>query len=467
MHGSVKSLVHCLILATLVALAGSPASNRRVLDAASAGAQHLDAGEYGAAIERLSAALEQAPTDAQIARQLADAYIGRHDAEHALDILRDVERRARDRQKAHIRAQMGEAWYQAGELDDAAFYWEQSLQIDAQNPIAHFGLAHVAEREDRPGTAAYHYRRLLLVDPTNPEATYRLGLVLLDIDPEAAFSSLQQVSGTDAQPWAAHAARLAGVLGEGAGDAYEAARLGVILLELDELEAALRQFELAIARQPRYADAHAYRAHVLAQLGRPAADAFALALALDPELVMGHYLLGRYHQDQGLPYLARLEYERALARDANNPALGIDIALTYAEEGNYTAAEQWLDAAIERAPLNPELALAQARFYVTRAYRLEERGLPAVELALTLDPKSAEGSELRGRALYLLGRPDEAISSLEMALALEPDRASAHLHLGLAWQAVGNESAANWAFNRVIDLDPAGELGAQARTYLE
>jgi tetratricopeptide (TPR) repeat protein len=459
--------VRWLILVALVALAGAPSSDRHSIDYVVAGLRHLNAGEYGAAIERLSAARRQSPADNSIARQLANAYIGRRDAQQALDILRDLELRSHGLQRASIQAQMGQAWYHAGDFDDAAFYWELCLQADPQNRPARRGLAHIAEWEGRQGDAAYHYRYLTLTGPGDADAAYRLGLTLLDIDAKAAQASLREAQETGIEPWAGRAGQLAGILATGTRDANEAAQLGLALMELDELDAARRQFELAIARQPDYADAHAYRAHLLARQGRPASDAFALALALNPDLVMGHYLLGRYHQAKGLPSLARLEYERALALDPDNPALGIDIALTYAEEGRYEAAEQWLDAAILRAPLNPELALAQARFYIARAYRVEERGLPATEAALALDTNSAEGHELRGRARYLLGRPGEAIPDLQRALELEPDRASAHLHLGLAWQAIGEEDTAAWDFNRAVDLDPQGEDGARARTCLD
>jgi Flp pilus assembly protein TadD len=117
--------------------------------------------------------------------------------------------------------------------------------------------------------------------------------------------------------------------------------------------------------------------------------------------------------------------------------------------------------------LNPTFALAQARFYITRAYLVEKRGLPAVEMALALDANSAEGHELRGEAAYLLGRYDDAINDLERALALEPARASGHLRLGMALLARGEVEAAEWEFNRAIDLDPGGESGARARSYVK
>jgi len=467
MRPSAKTVVIILLLVALVILAGSPAGDRRALEDVVAGMSHLDAGEYGAAIARYQSALERTPTDEQIALQLVDAHIDRHETSHALEILNRLEPHRRGERRAQILVRKGEAWLRAGEPDDAAFYWEAALRADPGNPLAHLGLARIAENQGQQGEATYHYRCILLTNPADAEAAYRLGLLLLDMDTVKARESLQQALVTGIAPWAESAGRLLTISHSDSPDPFDAARLGLMLIELEEPNAALRQFELATALAPDYADAHAYRGHLLAQLGRPASDAFAQALTLSPDLVLGHYLLGRYHDSQGLPALARLEYERALRLDADNPALGIDIALTYAEEGDYVTAEQWLDAAIERAPLDPAFALAQAKFYITRGYLVEERGLPAVEIALALNGESAEGHELRGQASYLLGHLDSAITDLERAIALEPNRASAHLQLGMVLLAKGDANGAEWELNRAIDLDPAGSHGVRARSYLK
>jgi tetratricopeptide (TPR) repeat protein len=167
---------------------------------------------------------------------------------------------------------------------------------------------------------------MLRAEPKDAEAAYRLGLMLLDIDAGGARVALMTVLEAGVGPWASRAGRLMSSIEAGYDNAFNAAQLGLTMIELDELETALRLFDLAITLDPGYADAHAYRGHLLAQLGRPASEAFAAALRLNPDLVLGHYLLGRYHQSQGLPDLARLEYARALRLDADNPALGIGVS---------------------------------------------------------------------------------------------------------------------------------------------
>ena len=462
-----KSTMLCVLLAGLVLLAGVSPVDHRALEDITAGNRHLNAGEYGAAIAHYLGAMDLLPENDRVAFQLAQAYLGRHNSEPALVLLTRIQEGTRGRQEVSVHAAIGQAWYLKGEHNQAARWWESALTIDPHNRTARLGLAEILNNAGQQGEAACHLRRILAADPGDAKAAYTLGVILLDINPVAAIDSFRQAAEAGEESWSSQACRLMELRMSHSADAFGAAQMGLQLLEFDELLEALRQFELATALAPSYADAHAYRGMLLARLGRPASEAFTMALRLEPDLVLAHYFFGRYHQSFGLAEPARREYEAALRLDRDNPALGIDIALTYAEEGNYVAAEEWLDAAIERAPLNPDLALAQARFYIDRAYRVEERGLPAVDGALFLSPESAEGHDLRGWALYLLGRFDEAVRELRLAVQLDPRMACARAHLGAALLAIEQEDEGGWQLNRAIDLDPTGDCGAWAGSLLE
>lgn len=466
MCGVLRSALLCLtVIVTILAASTCPVDLRLVADVA-AGDAHLEDREFGAAITHYLSASRRPSQDARVLLRLAQAYLGQQRWTEALDVLGRIPDRDPDL-TVEKRALIGRAWHVGQEQDDAIFWWRMALRLDPYNRMARLGAAQILDSENRQGEAASRLRMLLLHNPDDGEAAHRLGLILLDIRPKAAIEALREAAGAGQEPWAEQANRLLDLLSDNPQHAEGAAALGLALLEADELLAALRQFELAISREPDFAVAHAYRGHIQARLGRPASEAFRLALALEPNLVMGHYFLGRYHQSQDLPELARAEFEKALALDPDNPALGIDIALTYADEGNYVAAEGWLDAAIERAPLDAALTLAQARFYIERRYRLEERGLPALDAALMLAPDSAEGHDLRGWALYLLGRRAEAMPEFTLAIQLDPALAAPHAHLGMSLLAAGQIEAAHWELNRAIDLDAGGPSGSLAAELLD
>ena len=459
-------IVQFALVAGLALLLSAPAADQRALAAARAGDERLTAGEYGAAAGEYRAAWQRRPLSGELPLRLGQAYLSRREAGAALQPLVAAYSRLRGRRQAEAAAQIGDASAQMGAGNQAQRWWETALAQDAGNRRALLGLAgQAAERQEWERAAAL-LRLLLASAPADAEAGYRLGVALLALDAGAARAALDRVASLGFSPWSTQARRLGDALRSASNDAYGATQLGRVLLELGELTPALYQLDRAVALAPDYAQAHAYRGQVLAMLGRPALDAFQRALALDPHLVLAHYFLGRYYMEQRLPDLARGEFEAALALDRENPALGVDIALSYAAEANYVAAEAWIEAAIARAGDDVGLHAARARFYVERNYRVAERGLPAIDRLLALAPQSAEAHDLHGWALYWLGESAAARAELERALTLDPQRAATHVHLGVLLAGAGQGDAARRHLERAIDLDPTGYYGSWARSLL-
>jgi tetratricopeptide (TPR) repeat protein len=449
----------------LIWLLGAGPLARPAVESRREGERLLAAGAFGAALEQFQTAALFVSGGGEVALGQAQAYLGRREAGPALDAALVAFGRLRDGRRAEAAAHAGQASALMGLSRQARAWWLRALALDDGTREAYLGLAALAEEEDQPAEAAVWLGEWLRREPADAEPAYRLGLALAADASGEARAAWGIAAGSRVAPWAGRADRLlaASTAGE---DAYGAARLGVALLGEGEARPALRQFEKAVSLQPAYAEAQAYRGHALARLGRPALEAFEPALALDEDLVLAHYLLGRYYLQSGAGATARAEFERALALDADNPALGVDIALTYALDGEYALAETWLDAAVARAPAAEAIQLARARFYIERAYRLLDRGLPAADVLAARWPLNGEAQILRGRALYGLGRPAEALIALERGLALRPQDASGFLTLGLTLEALGRAAAARAAWDRAVDLEPTGPVGRQARALL-
>lgn len=156
------------------------------------------------------------------------------------------------------------------------------------------------------------------------------------------------------------------------------------------LDQAIANYDAAIQMDSEFAPAHAWLGLALFQMRRFAAavEAMERALALEPELPDAgslHLFIGRAWQELGDPSAALRWYERAVRIDPLNPqALGV-LAMAYFRERRY------------------EEALARYR-------TLEE-----------IRPDSARTHSNVGAILYHLGRPEEALLSIERALALDPD----------------------------------------------
>jgi len=68
----------------------------------------------------------------------------------------------------------------------------------------------------------------------------------------------------------------------------------------------------------------------------------------------------------------------------------------------------------------------------------DEQALPYFERATVLDPRMALAWYHRGVALRLMEKRDEAVSALQMAVTLAPDRGDYRFRLGTAWSDSGN-----------------------------
>ncbi|MDF5758752.1 tetratricopeptide repeat protein [Spongiactinospora sp. TRM90649] len=169
-----------------------------------------------------------------------------------------------------------------------------------------------------------------------------------------------------------------------------------VRLACDEREAALADLDHVLELDPGYLDAHINRAGVLAVEGREAearADVEA-GLAIDPRNAHLHCVLGQLECGAGRHAEALSAFGEALAAD---PELGA----------------AWANRAIARFESgDPEGAVAD----LTRALALE---------------RSAELHYNRALALRALGREDEALDDLHLALDLDPDDPEIHAALAV------------------------------------
>jgi tetratricopeptide (TPR) repeat protein len=226
---------------------------------------------------------------------------------------------------------------------------------------------------------------------------------------------------------------------------------------------ALRSLLAAIYRSPGYADAYAYLGQAFDQLGWSswAQNALRYALQLDPQSPVVQTLTGLYWDRRGAPAMARHFYQVAYQQDPDNVALGLEIAATYAAEGQYTAAEVWLLLAVDVAPDDPQVWKTLAHFYLDLGVDVKESGMAATTRLLELTPNDAQAYDLLGWAYLLTGEDELARDSLTQALTLDPRLASAHYHLGRLNARQGRHAQASRDYYRAANYDAAGQMTAQ------
>ncbi|MBM3547112.1 MAG: hypothetical protein FJX54_09165 [Alphaproteobacteria bacterium] len=208
--------------------------------------------------------------------------------------------------------------------------------------------------------------------------------------------------------------------------------MGVLELDRGRTEAALGLLDQAVAAAPGRGDLHLSRAGALARLSRgiEAAEAFAAASRLDPQLALAHSGLGHALAEigRGDP---RPHYRRALALDP-------------------TAANVWnsYGAAIQQYE-----TLAAGRLVFGRAVAL------APDDALLL----------RNLAGGLVAKHDGrgGLRRYRQAVALQPDDRTAHDGIGTLASAWGELATARQAFDRAHWLeDPPGDAWSNRLFFL-
>lgn len=187
---------------------------------------------------------------------------------------------------------------------------------------------------------------------------------------------------------------------------------------------------------PSSVEAHHLRGSALAALGRDrdAQIAYALAMSLDPDdpetlrAVADFYINGNHKQDRG--------------RDA------LRLGLELAQRGSRRV--------IARRRKNQQLA---ADLAVLEAQALNDLGrsdeaLVRIEVALRMAPTRGDALHEKGVALFDLSRFADAKAVMTRALAIQPDDAYSHQIFGLVLEQLGDPVGAEKELARALQLAP-------------
>lgn len=231
-------------------------------------------------------------------------------------------------------------------------------------------------------------------------------------------------------------------------------QLGERLLRQRRPELAACALAQAAEHAPEDANIHAWLGASLEQSGNGAAALlhFQEATALAPDSALGWLLLGIAQLDRQNITVASEALLHAQSLDPGNPAPCLAMAAVLAAQSNYTNIPVWTTAALERAPEDPEMWKAAARFYLTRNLALGEEPHHAAAGAVQLAPEDAEAWMLLGWAQFNTQDFNTAWESLQTALTYDPKHPEIYHLLGLTLRALGRDAEAETALIRAQDL---------------
>ena len=239
--------------------------------------------------------------------------------------------------------------------------------------------------------------------------------------------------------------------------------------------AALEALDQAIAIDPEYAAAHAFRARVLTALGNRyasgeelqsyyerAMEAARRSIALEPDLAQGYDSLGSILANGKLDLAsARQPYERSVELGYGNA----DILTGYTFFASYIGDFEGGRAAIERAerldPLNAGVFRADAILeFAARDY---EAASVAARRALSLNEGISIASRILGDIARYEGRLDDARALYE----IEPSTLSRLPSLAVLEAQAGNREAADAAFADMVERFGDNSLYQQAQVQAQ
>lgn len=269
--------------------------------------------------------------------------------------------------------ELGSALYRLNRSENAEESFRRALELDPDHRNARQNIAEMRRIEGRFAESIEWYRAALDIDPEFAEAHAGMGVALFRLGRyEAAAESLAQAVslGPDVLP-------ISGFY-----------LLAEALRRLRRHEEAIEAYRDVLEIDPEHASAHAGIGFASLRLKRHAEAIGWLgrSVSLQPESPVAdrHVAMGRAYQELGRTPDAAKQYERALMIDSDN-AKAVD-------------------------------ALAVLRFQQRRY----DDALRLFETLIAMGEGGAQVHANVGATLHYLGRPEEALRSLERARALDP-----------------------------------------------
>jgi predicted O-linked N-acetylglucosamine transferase (SPINDLY family) len=230
---------------------------------------------------------------------------------------------------------------------------------------------------------------------------------------------------------------------------------------LGRLEAALADYDQAIALDPKYSKALCNRGAVLERLARldEAFTSYQQAITLDPDDFLAYYNQGSVLKELGRFDEALASYERAIALKADQPEAYVNRANVLRQLKRYEAAVVSYNEAIALSPRSLLRHLAyDGRGLALADLKRYDEAIASHDEAIKLDPVDHLSHSNRGSALKNLRRLEEALASFEQSLFLKQDYPDAYFYRGQVLQEMSRFEAAIDSFDRAIELTPINVL---------
>ncbi len=366
---------------------------------------------------------------------------------------------------------VAEAHYQLGEFEQAQQQFSQIVQAGQQELIIYQRLAFLYHQKQEYLNELITLEKGLILDPANPQFRFSRILILSAENPPQALSELQALRALmpepDAQIESLYAALSIAALQN--IPSYQLTVAGQALAGLNEWHLAALAFENALYIAPHSSEALAWLAEARQQTDRVSEAQALLQKAVSQPTVspMVHMLYGLYWQRQANYEQAVEQFRAAVLIDPNNPVWRSSLAQSYEQAGNINLALAYYQSAADLLPTNAQAWRTLAIFCVQNNINISENGLFAAFKAYKLEPDNPDSLDVIGRVMDALGRYEAAEQYYLEAIKLNSKVAQYHYHLAILYLKKNQPEFAYSYLQTVLQLEPTGPLGDQARRVIE
>jgi tetratricopeptide (TPR) repeat protein len=230
--------------------------------------------------------------------------------------------------------------------------------------------------------------------------------------------------------------------------------LGVVAMQTDRIELAIKSIRRALAVSPAEAAAHFNLANAYCKAARTeeAIASYGEAIRLNDQFAAAHLNLGRLLKDQQQYDDAIASFERALEADPRSGEARLNLANVLKRTCRVDEAEDQYRLAIDQHPSYTEAVIALGTL-LTKEGRLEEAA-EQFRTASGLDQESSVGLNNLGGVMMKMKRPADAEQAYLAALERDPTSPDILGNLALAKKQQNEIAQAAALLQRAVELRP-------------
>ena len=302
---------------------------------------------------------------------------------------------------ARIWCELGMAYVNAGALDEAIVYFDNSLELDPKHVAAWLDRGIARADAHRYLEAIGDYDKAIALKPDSPEAWYNRGNAYFSAGrPEEALRDLNQ----------------AVALRPDYAEAY--VNRGLIHAAAKRYAEAMRDYDKAISVQPDCAEAYVNRGliHAAVNQSAEAMRDYDQAIALKPDCVEAWYNRGTAYARAGRPEEALRDLDEAIALKPDYADARVNRGNLFMAAGRYAEAIGDYGQAIACNPRYADAWYNRANAYL--AANRPADAIPDLGRLIELRPADARAYYQRAIARRRMKQDGEALSDLLMVRQL-------------------------------------------------